>query len=129
MCLQKLDIKKTRKLQKSKRTFTVYKLLTSNNYSIFKPYHYELGINKSDRKSRTLEKYELEEKKVYEGLHVFANKRSAIKYNNGMYRIIKIYGKSHDLIGSGKWNDKTCYVFTKLEVRSFENIDPNYGKY
>lgn len=104
-----------------------YKVVRSNNRSIFEYFLYKIGENKSGRKSITLNALEEVNKVIEKGFHLFLNKRDAIFEKEGRwdYKIIEVFFKKENVVATGYWekeNTEENVVVTKLMVKSLEDI-------
>ena len=80
MCIEKIDLEKTKELQNSKEKIIAYKLLNLDMTSIFKNFRWNPGLNISDRESTDLTKEELNSQEVHSGFHFFLDKPKTCQY-------------------------------------------------
>ena len=74
MCLQKINKELTKKLKSSDESIIAYKLISSNNKSLYNDYKWKKGLNISNRSSTEITEEELEKNEIDKGFHFFLDK-------------------------------------------------------
>lgn len=102
-----------------RKFFYGYKIINYYNCSIFFPYYYGVGINKSGRKSKELTCDEKKLEEVGHGIHVFFTKKKA--YRSYWYLGRKAISCRCYLQHLVAFNDKEA-VLTQVEVTSLKDV-------
>jgi len=111
-----------------------YKVICTNDVSLYRWYRYFIGENNSSREDTFLTPDESSFGKVSHGFHIFLRLRTtknAMYFKSGYYnfsstrKIIKVFYKPEDVVALGTWdkpNTSHNVVVTKMLIKSLDHI-------
>jgi hypothetical protein len=123
MCLSKADLQATKKLRSSKKQIVCWKVVRSNNLSLY--FNFNWKLQKTNISNRSQTRWTENEKnclRIERGFHAFLTRKDARvekKYFVRGCKIIRCVGQPKDVVAVGYWAINTreknnVIVFTKL---------------
>lgn len=142
MCLEKLDLKKTKKARKSDQKVIGYKLLTPNKKSMYINFLWKEGLNISNRKDPDLTEKEISEDRVDYGFHFFEKEPEICRHPcassshsnldpcmypfrcpHGRNKTVRLEIDPEDLVAFGEWSSYKSFVANKATLKENGNED------